>query len=227
MGAPEYLELASRCDASLREHGDSAKGAEWPNQQDREVRFEVMLDLLRRDASNRIELLDFACGTGDLLRYMRSRNIADVDYRGADISDEPLKLARQKFPDISFTRIDVLGASDTEVAGLAADYCIINGLFTVKHSLSEAEMWFFLTRVVSRLWPLMRKGIAFNVMSKHVDWERSDLFHLPYDQAAEFLHGLAGRNIAFRADYGLYEYTCFAFKQAWKGRGETAIPSAR
>jgi hypothetical protein len=218
MDAPGYLGIASRCDAALREYGDTAKGAEWPNQADREVRFEVMLDLLRRDVSSRIELLDFACGTADLLRYMRSRNISHVDYRGADISEEALGLARQKFPDTRFTSIDVLRATDGEVAVLAADYCIIDGLFTVKHPLSDGEMWTFLTRVVSRLWPLMRKGIAFNVMSKHVDWERSDLFHLPYDQAAEFLHRLAGRNIAFRADYGLYEYTCFAFKQPWEAR---------
>jgi hypothetical protein len=212
MDASAYLELASHYDASLSEHGDTAKGADWPNQPDREIRFEVMLDLLRNDRAKRIEILDFACGTADLLRYMRGRNIANVNYRGADISEEALKLARRKFPDTSFTRIDVLRASDSEVAALAADYCIINGLFTVKRSLSQAEMWSFLTRIVSRLWPLMRKGIAFNVLSKHVDWERNDLFHLPYDQAADFLHGLAGRNIAFRADYDLYEYTCFAFK---------------
>jgi len=214
MDPPGYLELASHYDACLKEHGDTAKGADWPNQPDREVRFEVMLDVLRRDASSRIELLDFACGTGDLLRYMRSRNVTRVDYRGADISDEALGLARQKFPDTHFTCIDVLRANDGDVAALAADYCIINGLFTIRRSLPEAEMWSFLRRVVSRLWPLMRKGIAFNAMSKHVDFERDDLFHLPYDQAAEFLHRLAGMNIVFRADYGLYEYTCFAFKPA-------------
>jgi hypothetical protein len=218
MDAPEYLELASHFDARLRQHGDTAKGADWPNQPDREMRFEVMLDMLRQDTSSQIELLDFACGTADLLRYMRSRNIAHIHYRGADISAEALKLARQKFPDTSFTHLDVLRANDSDVAALAADYCVINGLFTLRHSLSEAEMWSFLTRVVSRLWPVMRKGLAFNVMSKHVDWERDDLFHLPYDQAAEFLHRLAGRNIVFRADYGLYEYTCFAFKQAWNAR---------
>ena len=27
-------------------------------------------------------------------------------------------------------------------------------------------------------------GIAFNVMSKHVDWERDDLFHVPFDEMA-------------------------------------------
>src|SRR5262245_20475143 len=51
-------------------------------------------------------------------------------------------------------------------------------------------------------------------MSKIVDWEREDLFHLPMDEAPRFLHGLAGRRVQFRADYGLYEYTAYAYKSA-------------
>ena len=112
-------------------------------------------------------------------------------------------------------------ASDDQLDALGADYCVINGLFTVKSSLSDEEMWLFMTRVVNRLWRVIRKGIAFNVMSKQVDHERSDLFHVSFDRLAEFVHSLAGRNIVFRADYGLYEYTCFAFKSARRAR----IPS--
>jgi len=56
-------------------------------------------------------------------------------------------------------------------------------------------------------------GIAFNVMSKHVDWERDDLFHLPFDTLAEFLEEHLTRNYVFRNDYGLYEYTTYAYQQ--------------
>jgi hypothetical protein len=54
--------------------------------------------------------------------------------------------------------------------------------------------------------------MAFNVMSKAVDWERDDLFHVSMDRLATLLHGLAGRRIVFRADYGLYEYTAYAYR---------------
>jgi dTDP-4-amino-4,6-dideoxygalactose transaminase/SAM-dependent methyltransferase len=219
MQVDAYRKLADHYDACLRQHGDTAKGADWPNQKDRETRFSVMLDLLEDDLSPHIDLLDFACGTGDLLRYIRARASPRIHYRGVDISADAIARANSKFPGASFTRIDLLNAPEEEVAALAADYCVINGLFTVKSSLADADMWLFMTRTLERLWPIMRKGIAFNVMSKQVDYERSDLFHVSFDRLAEFLQPLAGRNIVFRNDYGLYDYTCFAFKLPRAGGG--------
>ena len=62
------------------------------------------------------------------------------------------------------------------------------------------------------MYPLARRGIAFNVMSKHVDWERDDLFHLPFDVLAAFLRAEISRHYQFRADYGLYEYTAYVYR---------------
>ena len=67
-----------------------------------------------------------------------------------------------------------------------------------------------------------RIGIAFNVMSAHVDRERADLFHWPFDALAAFLKRDVSRHYSFRADYGLYEYTCFVRRAPRRG----AIPEA-
>jgi len=224
MNRSSYLKIAEHYDACLKANGDTAKGADWPNQADREVRFDVMLDVLAGDASPSIDLLDFACGTGDMLRHIRNRDLKHIRYRGADISAAALRLARAKFPDSPFTEIDIVRASDAQVAALAADYCVVDGLFTVKTAIGDEDMWLFLTEVIGRLWKVTRKGIAFNVMSKQVDYERPDLFHLSLDRAAGFLHSMAGRSVAFRADYGLYEYTCFAFRQPRRGGTVAAAP---
>jgi len=56
------------------------------------------------------------------------------------------------------------------------------------------------------------RGIAFNVMSKHVDWEREDLFHLPFDTLARILIRALTRNFIIRNDYGLYEYTTYVYR---------------
>jgi len=55
-------------------------------------------------------------------------------------------------------------------------------------------------------------GVAFNVMSKHVDWERDDLFHLPFDTLARYLIASLTRNFVIRSDYGLYEYTTYIYR---------------
>jgi hypothetical protein len=57
-----------------------------------------------------------------------------------------------------------------------------------------------------------RVGVAFNVMSTHVDWERDDLFHLPMDVLGSFLTKNLSRKFVIRSDYGLYEYTTYVYK---------------
>jgi dTDP-4-amino-4,6-dideoxygalactose transaminase len=180
-----------------------------------------MLDVFANDASDRIDLLDFACGTGELLRLVQdeSGNIRDergkpaISYLGVDISELALQHARAKFSTAKFLQLDILKATNEELASLSSDYCVISGLFTVKRGLSHDQMWDFLTRVIGRLWPRTRKAMAFNVMSKQVNRERGDLFHVSLDQMALLLHELAGRSVIFRADYGLFEYTCYVSKQ--------------
>jgi hypothetical protein len=49
-------------------------------------------------------------------------------------------------------------------------------------------------------------------MTKHLDWERPDLFHLPFDATAEFVTKELTRNYVFRSDYGLYEYTTYIYR---------------
>ena len=183
-----------------------------------------MLGLLEAEADDRVDLLDFACGTGELLRHLDRLGRPPVSYQGVDISRSALEFARAKFPDAEFKALDILEATDQEVASLSCDYCIINGLFTVKRELSDEEMWDFTTSVIRRLWPITRKAIAFNVMSKQVGRERADLFHVSLDRMAGFLHQLAGRSVTFRGDYGLFEYTCYVRREP--RAGIMAIPVA-
>lgn len=49
-------------------------------------------------------------------------------------------------------------------------------------------------------------------MSKDVDWEREDLFHLSLDELSNFLTKEVSRNFIIRNDYGLYEYTTYLYK---------------
>jgi SAM-dependent methyltransferase len=209
-GRPDDL-IAQRYDEVLRRHGDTALGAHWPNEADRRKRFDVMLDLLGTRRGEPGVVCDFGCGTGELLAHLRRLGLHHLDYVGADRSAVALGHARRKFPTARFVEIDVV-APDAPVGALACDWLLCNGVFTVKWELEEEQMWAFLQAALDRLWPVVRRGLAFNVMSKAVDWERDDLFHASMDRLARLLHGMAGRRVAFRADYGLYEYTAYVFR---------------
>jgi len=218
-----YLKAADRYDSHTRAYGERANGADWLNQTDREARFEVMLDLLEGDVSPHIDLLDVACGAGDMLGYILSKPAPQIRYHGIDNSAAALKLARTRFSGGLFSEFDLARASDDQIGLLSADYGVVNGLFTIKGPLSDDEMWFLLRHTITRLWSVIRSGVAFNVMSRDVESERTDLFRPSFDELAQFLHPIVGRNIVFRADYSLHEYTCFAFKQPRHSRGAAPI----
>jgi SAM-dependent methyltransferase len=208
----DYDILLSHGDALLRQHGDSHLGAGWPREEDRYTRFDVMLDVMVAGVpKGRTVLCDLACGTGELLARIRERQLANIDYIGIDRSDMALGYAREKFPNDRFAKLDV-NDPDSDLSLIDCDYLVADGLFTVKWELSYEQMWAFLELTMRRVWPHVRRGIAFNVMSKVVDWERDDLFHVPMDDLARLLFGLAGRHVMIRADYGLYEYTAYAFR---------------
>lgn len=198
-------------DACLRTHGDTAAGAAWPNDADRRKRFEVLAAPLLESPGPQV-VVDLGCGTGELLRFLKEAGRRDITYIGVDTSEAALEIARAKFPEVRWVNADVLEAGDATVQSLACDWLIANGLFTVRRDLGEEQMWDFMAGMLERMWPQVRGGIAFNVMSSVVDWKRSDLFHVSHDKMAHFLHRLAGRRVRMRADYGLYEYACFAFR---------------
>ena len=73
-------------------------------------------------------------------------------------------------------------------------------------------MFDFMSNTLKTLWLKTNKGIAFNVMSKLVDWERDDLFHVSMDEIGLFLKNNLSKNFVIRNDYKLYEYTIYVYK---------------
>jgi SAM-dependent methyltransferase len=204
-----YLDIVSHYESCLERHGDSHLGVDWPNLGDAEKRYRVMLEVISsRGAWDEVTLLDFGCGTGALLSYLRTQGVRGVRYAGLDLSPKFIAVCRGKFPETPFWHMDVL---ENDALG-EYDFIVMNGVFTEKRGLSFEAMLEYFQRTISTLWKHARIGMAFNVMTKHVDWERDDLFHLPFDTLAAFLRRELGRNFIFRNDYGLYEYTAYVYK---------------
>ena len=205
--------LLTYYDSFLELYGDTALGASWPNENDKLLRYKIGYEIIEQiSGQQHVTICDLGCGTGEFYRYMKDNAMFPFSYIGVDLSDNALCLARKKFPMQNFLKCDILNCPEEDMYNIECDFVFANGLFTVKDSASYNDMWQFMTAVIERLWPAVRQGILFNVMSKIVDWERDDLFHVSYDDLAKFLHKIAGRSIGFRADYGLYEVMAYAVK---------------
>jgi SAM-dependent methyltransferase len=206
----KYLEIVAHYEACLERHGDSHLGVDWPKREDLEKRYRVMLDVVRRDSPDEIvSLLDFGCGAAHLYEHILATGVRGIDYAGLDLSPKFVELARRKFPALTFYCADLLAEDDTLPS---FDYIVMNGVFTAKRGLTFEEMLAYLERLLEKTWAKSVKGLAFNVMSKHVDWERDDLFHLPFDTLAALLTRRLSRNFVLRNDYGLYEYTAYVYR---------------
>lgn len=190
------------------QYGDTPKGLAWQNKESMDLRFEVMLNLIKEDS---VSLLDFGCGTGKLLDYLlQNRNLNISKYYGVDVNQKVIDYCNNLYPNQP-SRIFLCKNILIDELPIC-DYTIVNGVFTVKDKLSWQEMWNYFTLVIKKLFDKTNKGIAFNLMSKHVDWEREDLFHVPLDTLANFLTKELTRNYVIRNDYKLYEFTTYVYK---------------
>ncbi len=209
---PEYFQITECIEGYFERHGDSPQGMGWPNVPDAMRRHRVMSELMRNTdkAESPVRLLDVGCGAGQFYDYLSRSEFNAVRYTGIDLSDRFVQLSQAKFPEGDFRCVDLLADPDCVET---FDYAVLNGVFTMKCGMTFDQMWDFFQRLVQLVYAKTTRGIAFNTMAKHVDWERDDLFHLPLDLLAPFLCRNLSRNFIIRNDYGLYEYTTYVYHE--------------
>lgn len=210
MASDRYVEIVSHYEGCLERHGDTFRGIDYTRAADPAICYGVMLDVIRpADRGQVVRLLDFGCGASHLYEYIRARGLNHINYSGLDLSPKFIALSQKKFPEVDYYCVDLLNDATTIPT---FDYIVLTGVFTEKCRLSFDEMFSYFRRLVKKIFRYAKVGIAFNVMSKQVDWEREELFHVPFDLLAVFLAGEVSRNFVFRHDYGLYQYTAYVYR---------------
>lgn len=206
----EYLKIIKHYEDCLEKHGDNHKGVDWPNYDEMIRRYKIMLEIAREQ---NFSVLDVGCGTAGLLEYINTIKGRQIVYSGLEISAKFFEIAKNKFPENQFYNLDLLKNDQ----GLkASDYVVMNGVFTERRDLSFDQMYDYFLELLVKSYSFCKKGLAFNVMSKNVDWEREDLFHVPKDRLEKDLSKKLSRNIIFRCDYKLFEYTVYVYKDGYE-----------
>lgn len=185
------------------QHGVTSLSVGWNDAHSHELRFSQLVQLIERQngAPEGFSVGDFGCGYGALFPFLSSRyNSRLQSYTGYDISQRMVDLASENVrdPRAAFCR----GA---ELA--VADYYFVCGTFNVRMENDRAAWCQWVETTLASLARVSRRGLAFNLLSTHVDWEKEQLFYAnPLDFFAIAKTKLS-HSVALLHDYPLYEWT--------------------
>lgn len=171
-------------------YGDSYKSAQWSNRETQEKRFEILAEISNL---NYKKVLDFGCGTGDLASYFEKMGL-NVEYTGVDIVEELLACAKLKHPKHRFGKLE-------EFDGEKFDFVLISGVFNNKFDNNEE----FYRETLIELKPFCNEGIAFNMLSKYVDFYDDHLFYEYPEKVFKFAKEHLTPYVVIRNEYELKE----------------------
>lgn len=209
--------LIEHYERSLSEHGATARGMDWENEERLKIRFEAMIRSLGA-RPKQFSVLDVGCGSGLLADYLlgegysigkgrgeRADKSSTVRYTGVDASAKMIEAAGRRHPEIRFSVCDATRLREEFEEG-EFDFVVSNGLFTLKNETTTEEMDQFFNTVLRQMYDCCRIGIAFNVMTKHVDFEVPHLYYRDPGEVLEHCVRHLSRRISLHHDYPLYEF---------------------
>lgn len=198
---------------SLQEHykklfmqyGDTPQAAQWADQKTQERRFQILTEVAPLQGAS---VLDVGCGTGHLATYIRDSGIKLRRYTGVDIVDEVLTCAKSKHPEWLFYNLQ-------NVPEETYDYVLISGVFNNKVADNRAMY----QSIIQRWFPKTGKAMAFNMLSRYVDYFEDDLFYEYPEEVFRFVKTTVSPYAVIRNDYQVkpgvipFEFTVYVYRK--------------
>jgi SAM-dependent methyltransferase len=184
------------------EHGPRARGVDWNSEESQELRFAQLLKVCG-DTGAPFSLIDFGCGYGALVSYLKERGL-DASYTGYDLSRSMLEHAVREHEDPPrVTFVDDVDELEP------ADYTVASGIFNVRLDVSDSAWKDYVFRELETLADLSRRGFSFNMLTSYSDADkmRPDLYYGDPRFFFDHCKRRYSRNVALLHDYGLYEFT--------------------
>ncbi len=185
----------------LAQHGATSLGVDWNSEERQRLSFSKLVELI--DGSSPFSIIDFGCGYGALLPYLKGRGWS-FDYTGVDILERMVESARAAHGETSSQRFrppgDDLGP---------ADYLIACGVLNLKLQVDRERWTEYCLETIERFDALSRKGFAFNMLTSYSDPEkrRDDLYYGDPSFFFDHCKRHISPDVALLHDYGHYEFT--------------------
>jgi len=190
----------------LAEHGTTARGVDWRDDESQRLRFEQLLRIA--EGVHEIDVLDYGCGYGALVEHLE-RDGRPFTYLGYDIAPEMIRAARKVFERAGSVRL-----TDDPDALEPRAFAVASGVLNVRLETPETEWHEHVLATIDRLNALSRCGFAFNALTSYSEAEkmRPDLYYADPRELFDVCERRYSRNVALLHDYGLWEFTVLVRK---------------
>jgi SAM-dependent methyltransferase len=184
----------------VRRYEGDPRALDWGSRDSQALRFSILAQVARVEGAS---VLDVGCGVGDLLEYLRLKEVS-VDYTGYDLTPEMIQSARRRFPEHRFETRDLLMEQEpTELF----DYVLASGIFYLR----QYEPMRYLESMARRMFAACRKGVAFNTLSIMASQRAPGEFYAdPADVLKMCLE--ITPSVAVRHDYLPHDFTVYLYK---------------
>ena len=186
------------------ENGLSSNGVDWNSIESHYLRFDVLTNHIKEDS---FSVLDFGCGYGELINYLKNIKNSNFQYIGFDISSKMIEVAKIEFKGFEFT-------TDLNSISEKADYVIANGIFNVKLDTSFDEWTEYVIRTLELLDKHSKKGFSFNILTSYSDKEymKNYLYYADPLYFFDICKRKFSKFVNLIHNYPLYEFTILVTK---------------
>jgi SAM-dependent methyltransferase len=199
VGERQIDELSTFMEGTLEREGETPRGVGWSSREHQELVFEQLLRLVEPGGEG-FAVNDLGCGFADLYRFIRARGLPMRAYRGYDMSEKMLEVARGRVgPDAELIRSDHLTKT--------ADYSFGCGIFHTRLEASDEAWLDYMKSVVRELHEYSTRGFAFNSLTTYVDWREEHLFYADPVELFRFCKEEISPLVALLHDYPRWEWT--------------------
>jgi SAM-dependent methyltransferase len=198
---PEAVESVRQLySENLRTKGVGPASVGWRDEGTQLLRFQKLAHVIA-PSGEALNYNDVGCGYGAMFPFLRDCGAPLEAYFGYDVSEEMLDAARTFIAD---PRADLIKADHPT---RKADYSFVSGTFNVRFASSDDEWTSYILGMLDKMAAQSRRGFAFNLLTKYVDWREPHLYYGdPYFFADHCIRKYS-RRVALLHDYPLYEWT--------------------
>lgn len=201
--------LIAHYQSLLKKYGPSAEAVQWSDTETQFKRFDILTGITENLGS----VLDVGCGLGALYFYMRDKGYTGK-YHGIDIVPEFVNLTLNAMREDDNASASIVEAGQSLPKGY--DWVILSGVFNNRVDDNRK----FMLSTIKEMFNVARKGISFNAMSSHVEYQTKDLFHIDPTEIFDYCKSNLGGHPVLRHDYSLrpggfpFEFSVYVYKEA-------------